>query len=364
MNAAPETHASRLRRLRRLMRDPGCTHLLLSDPIDCRYATGFRSSNVLLLIDARQGWLCTDFRYRTAAEGFCRRNRRTWTLQMIAESDYSFLRPLVPRKAALGTQPNAVTVEQFERLKRALPGVRFVQVPEATSAVSIVKTPAEIRAIGRCARMADTALRRTLPALSVGVTELQVRDILEEQCRRLGSQGPAFETIVLFGRRSALPHGVPSGARLKQGDFVLFDFGCTLDGMRSDMTRTVVKGKAGKRQRQVYNTVLGAQQRARRRVAPGVLARVVDGAARGVIEDAGFGREFGHATGHGVGYRIHEPPRLAARSTARLPAGSVVTVEPGIYIPSLGGVRIEDMVVPAGSGCRVLTRFPRQLLEV
>jgi Xaa-Pro aminopeptidase len=196
------------------------------------------------------------------------------------------------------------------------------------------------------------------------MTERQVRDLLEEQCRKHGSEGPAFDTIVLFGRRSALPHGVPTNARLRDGDFVLFDFGCTIDGLRSDITRTFVKGTASARQRQVYRTVQEAQRLARRGVRARVSCATVDRLAREHIDRAGFAQCFGHATGHGVGYRIHEGPRVSATAASRLPEGCVVTVEPGIYIPSLGGVRIEDMVCVTRTGARILTGFPRRLMEI
>ncbi len=363
MAPVSDTHASRIRRLRQLMRRRECTHLLISDTIDCRYASGFASSNVSLLLGPHVARLCTDFRYEAAAHAFCR-HHRPWHLCLVTESDLSFLHDLVPAGSVLGIQSNALTLEQFAGLERALPDVRFVRVPELSDVVSTVKSPGERRLIARCARMADTALHRTLPHLRTGVSEKRVRDVLEEECRKQGSEGPAFDTIVLFGRRTALPHGTPSSCRLRSGDFVLFDFGCSLQGMRSDMTRTVVKGRASARQRDVYGTVLHAQQRACRAVAPNVAAREIDRLAREEITAAGYGKEFGHATGHGVGYRIHEAPRLASRSTSRLAEYSVVTVEPGIYIRSFGGVRIEDIVVPVGSGRRVLSRFPRNLMEV
>jgi Xaa-Pro aminopeptidase len=169
---------------------------------------------------------------------------------------------------------------------------------------------------------------------------------------------------VLFGARTALPHGTPTSRRLKRGDWILFDFGCTLGGLCSDMTRTFVMGPAAARQKEVYRTVQRAQAKARRGLWAGMGLAKVDGLARSLIEEAGYGSFFGHATGHGVGLRIHEAPRIGPRSRGKVPRGAVVTIEPGIYIPKFGGVRIEDTLYVGGEGPRLLTRFSRGLMEL
>jgi Xaa-Pro aminopeptidase len=196
------------------------------------------------------------------------------------------------------------------------------------------------------------------------VSEKEIAQRLVVVCRAGGSEKPSFDTIVLFGARSALPHGKPSHAQLKNGDFVLCDFGCTVNAFASDMTRTIVMGKADTRQKEIYGIVLAAQKAARSHVQEGVMARYVDKCARDFIAGAGFGEYFGHATGHGVGRRIHEKPRISRDNNALLKTNMVITVEPGIYIPGFGGVRIEDMVA-VGRGCTAaLTRFSKELIEV
>jgi Xaa-Pro aminopeptidase len=187
--------------------------------------------------------------------------------------------------------------------------------------------------------------------------------MLEDLCKKYGSEKPSFDTIVLFGPNSALPHGRPSDRKLKKGDWILFDFGCTVRGFCSDMTRTIVFGKAGDRQKQIYSIVLAAQGKAKQKIRPGIQACEIDMYARTVIDKAGYGDTFGHATGHGVGLQIHESPRLFKNNTTTLVPDMVVTVEPGIYISGFGGVRIEDMVVVTKKGYRSLTRTPRTLLE-
>ena len=183
--------------------------------------------------------------------------------------------------------------------------------------------------------------------------------------RQLGSERTGFATIVASGPRSALPHGVAADRLLATGDLVVFDFGAVYDGYHSDMTRTVCLGPASDRQRQVYQTVLTAQMAGLASVRPGAFCRDVDRTARDIIETAGYGECFGHGLGHSVGLAIHESPRLSPLAgEARLEAGMVVTVEPGIYLPEWGGVRIEDLVVVAADGCRILSHTTKQLLEL
>jgi len=328
-----------------------------------RAISGFVSTNAYLLVSRNANLLCTDFRYEYAARALCRRNP-VWRPHIVSQSDFTFLRPLVPEGSTLGVQSEHLTMDAFESLRAALPRVAFVRLRSAISELAILKDASEIATMARCAHIGARALRQTLQSLELGITERDARDLLEQHCRELGSEGPAFDTIVLFGRRAALPHGVPGAARLRPGDFVLFDFGCTLRGVRSDMTRTFVKGRASAEQRRMYAVVQRAQRAARRGVRAGVRAADVDRLARSEIERAGYGDAFGHGTGHGVGYRIHEAPRIASRGSAHLWADSVVTIEPGIYIRSQGGIRIEDMVHVTRDGARVLTRFPRELIEV
>jgi len=354
---------TRLSQLRQVLKRESCSHILLSDSVDVEYLTGFHSSNVLALISAHRSLLLTDFRYRSAARRFCAKHSQ-WRFVEIKENGFSALPTHVPRGSRLGIQANVLTVEQFDRLASCCKGVRLVKLSGTVTDVFTAKMPAEVSAMRRAARIGDAAFARIVTELRPGISEHETALLLEEHCRALGSEGPSFDTIVLFGARSALPHGRPGSARLKRGDFVLLDFGCMLGGLCSDMTRTVVFGKASETQTRVYKTVLSAQTVGRKAVRAGVGVAEVDKAARDVIIAAGYGDFFGHATGHGVGRRIHEAPRVAQKSKAVLPPGAVVTVEPGIYLPDVGGVRIEDMVVVTGSGANVLTRAPRQLMEI
>ena len=354
---------SRLALLKRFKRKEKLDFLLISDPVDIAYSSGFLSSNALLCIGPENNLLLTDFRYFTEAGAFCR-NNTGWKFIPVQNSLFEELSKYIARGTRVGFQSDHLTVEEFGRLKKYLRKVTFTGCAEELARIFIVKRDAEVASMKRAARIGDAALRKLLPSIRPGVSEIDTARKLERYCSDLGSEKPSFDTIVLFGNRSALPHGKPGKTRLKRGMFVLIDFGCTVDGFASDMTRTFICGKASLRQRQIYRTVFDAQQHARKGARAGLKAGALDNLARGPITEAGFGEMFGHALGHGVGRRIHEAPRLSAAVAENIPAGAVVTIEPGIYLPEIGGVRIEDMVLMRPDGIDLLTNFPRELLEL
>ncbi len=354
---------TRLSKIKKFVSSGRYTHIIVSDACDVEYLTGFRSSNAHCVVSRSGNLLCSDFRYREAALAFCRKHRE-WKFLEIKESDFSFLKKALGSHCDVGYQSNALTVDQFRLLRRACPGVRLVALPNSFGDVFVPKTAAEIECMRRAAVIGDKALCDMLRAARPGITEKELAAFCEDRCRKYGSERPSFDTIVLFGRRAALPHGIPSDAALRRGDWVLCDFGCTVGGFASDMTRTFVLGRASAIQRKVYGAVLKAQEAARLSVRAGRRACDIDKCARDMISAAGYGPLFGHATGHGVGLRIHEKPRISASDTSILQRDTVITVEPGIYHPRFGGVRIEDMVVVRKEGCEILTASPRVLTEV
>jgi Xaa-Pro aminopeptidase len=225
-----------------------------------------------------------------------------------------------------------------------------------------VKDSGELARIQAAADVADAALARVLPVLSEGPTETEMALLLDSEMRRLGATSPAFDTIVAAGPRAAEPHHRPGPERIEPGDVVVIDFGAEVDGYRSDMTRTVVAGggeASVARLARVMEVVRASQEAGLAAVRPGVRAADVDAASRAVLEGAGMGELFVHGTGHGVGLDIHEAPWLSAPSTDILQAGQVVTVEPGAYLPGIGGARTEDTVVVTDDGCRALTLAPK-----
>lgn len=357
------SNPDRLSLARSLAASRGCTCLFVNDPVDVEYLSGFRSSNAFLLVSARDGVLFTDFRYQEAARKHCAVHPE-WRFIIIKDSVFPFLGPEIPLRGSVGFQSDALTVDAFGKMKKALKRRRFVPLERLISDLSIVKSGAEIAAMKKAAAIADAALRRFCKQLEPGVSEKEAAAKLDRLCSNGGSEKPSFDTIMLFGCNSALPHGRPGSRRLAKGDFVLVDFGCTVRGFCSDMTRTFVFGKASARQRELYALVKKAQSVGRGAARAGIPARALDATGRTVIKKAGFGGQFGHGLGHGVGLRIHENPRLSEKSDCQLPAGSVVTIEPGVYLPGFGGVRIEDMVLLNKTGAELLTHFPRKLIEL
>ena len=355
--------SSRLTSVKRLLRLKKCSHILLTDSIDVEYLCGFRSSSVFAVLSARENILLSDFRYKEAALAFCATNPQ-WRFIQTTENDFSILRGLCPVGSVIGFESSEISVDRFDALRKKLNKRKFVKLTDSLENIFAIKEKFEINSMRKAAYIGDEALKRTLRYLKTGVSEKEIARRLEEECRACGSEKPSFDTIVLFGARSALPHGKPSDARLKNGDFVLCDFGCTVNGFASDMTRTVVFGKAGARHKEIYGIVLTAQKAARDRIHDGALAGDADKGARDFIVTAGLGEYFGHATGHGVGLRIHEKPRISRDNNALLKTNMVITVEPGIYIPGFGGVRIEDMVAVGRGGASALTRFSKELIEV
>jgi Xaa-Pro aminopeptidase len=355
--------SERVRQIHRLLRTHQCDAILVSDPADVAYLSGFESSSIHALLTRTDRLLFSDFRYAVAARTFCRRNP-AWRFVEVSERSLSFVAQAVPAGGRVGIQPAALTVDKYDHLRRDNGDISFVKLDQAASTLSMRKLPAEIRAMRRAAAIGDRALASLLPRLRLGMSESETARMLEILCLHGGSEGPAFDTIVLFGDRSALPHGRPSSRRLRMGDWILIDFGCRCRGLCSDMTRTLVAGPASQRQKSLYAVVRHAQSAARRAALPGIPAKQLDAAAREPIAAAGYAAQFGHATGHGVGRVIHEKPRIAAADATILKENMVVTIEPGIYIPKFGGVRLEDMVVICAGGALPLTHSPRRLIEL
>jgi Xaa-Pro aminopeptidase len=337
--------------------------VLVSDPVDVTYMSGFSATSAMLLISGTRHYLITDFRYASEAARFCRAHRQ-WKFVETGDDGFAAVARLLKKAGTVCVQSDSLTVDQFDRLRRACRPASLKKCGDEISRISSVKNTMEIRGLRRAARIGDRALRIFLRRLRIGMTETEGAEMLGDICRKLGSEGPSFPFIILFGPHTAFPHGRPSGVKLRRGNWILCDFGCTVDGMCSDMTRTMVMGRADAKQKEVYAVVHAAQRSVRVSIRPGMRSCDADSCARGIISKAGFGSCFGHATGHGVGRRVHEKPRLSSRDRSILRMNMVVTVEPGIYIPGHGGVRIEDMVVLGPDGAECLTAFPRRLMEI
>lgn len=350
----------RIEKLRERFAGAGVEALYITNPENRFYLSGFTGTAGSLLLGLNNSYLFTDFRYTGQAARECP------DYQVIETSGESseVLREYLTGEgiSLLGLEGDYLTYNQFQTLKEKLGGVELKTVDGLVEELRARKDKDETAFIEEAVRLADEAFKEVLPLIRPGVPEREVALQLEYSMRRMGAEGAAFKTIVASGYRSALPHGVASSRIMAPGDFVTLDFGAVYNGYHSDITRTVVLGRPEKKQEEIYQLVLEAQMSAIESLRAGIKASDVDGAARRIIEQAGYGKQFGHGTGHGVGLSIHEKPRLSAKDQSLLEEGMVVTIEPGIYLPGWGGVRIEDTVLVLNGGCRVLTRTPKENL--
>lgn len=340
--------------------------LLLTGRANIRYLTGFSGSTALLLVSPRDPVLVTDFRYETqVAEEVGDLARTRVEGVSLWEGLWQELGSH-PGRAVIGFDSAHVTHREFQRFLDEAQGGRWQWRPHTgiVEALRESKDPGEVARIAEAAGIATRALAATLQHLRAGITELAVAGILEKALRDEGSEAHPFEAIVASGPRAALPHARAGHRTIEPGDFLLLDFGAETGGYCSDITRTVVVGRASDEQRAVFDVVRTANERATAAVRPGVRGCDADAVARDYIAAAGFGANFGHSLGHGIGLEVHEAPRLARTAEAKLAARTVVTIEPGIYRPAWGGVRIEDDVFLGPDGPRVLTDFTHDLLEL
>lgn len=264
----------------------------------------------------------------------------------------------------LGVEAFFMRVLEMQLLQRYAPGLQIAHAEPALSALRSVKDAAEIAAMEKAIAIAEKALQRIVPRIKVGLSERQIAAMLTQELLASGADSIAFGPIVSSGPNSASPHAVPTNRTIRNGDLLVIDWGVYVDDYPSDITRTLAVGPIDDELRRVYEVVKMANEEARRAARPGVTGRQVDAVAREVIEDAGYGEYFIHRTGHGLGLEIHEPPDMSPVNDKPIAAGNVFTIEPGIYLPGRGGVRIEDNMVATADGCRTLTTYGRELVTV
>ena len=334
--------------------------LLVSDLTNIRWLTGFTGSNGWVVLDRESLTLITDGRYGDQAT----QQMETAGVEgrVLVGVNGALTRTIAQAcsgHARLGFEAAHVSFQAHGQYAAAIDS-ELVPVVGALEAHRRRKDPAEIDAMARACAIADRALAEVAPLLGDGLTEAEVRNLLEIRMRELGATGPSYETIVAAGPRNAsLPHHRPTSTRIEHGHTVIIDVGALVDGYHSDMTRTFVVGEPTEQQAELYDLVLRAQVAGVQAVRPGVRTADIDAVCRGAITDAGFGDWFTHGTGHGVGLLIHEDPFLSRVADATLQEGDVVTVEPGVYREGFGGIRVEDLVVVTSEGCRVLTSSPK-----
>lgn len=351
----------RLTSLRKQMRSKGIDSFIVTDLNNVTYITGFTGSSGALMLDSGAATLITDFRYAEQVE------EETSGFDIHISKEPPFLEAVRMRdgfKGRLGFEAKSVSYLDFSKMEKLLPGADLVPCENLVQEMRAVKDSYEIGKIMGAASIGDDVFSDILKQVKPGVCEADLAAEIDYQFRKRGSSGPAFETIVASGPRSSMPHARAGSRKFETGDMITFDIGGTYEGYCSDMTRTVVLGKADDSQKRIYNLILDAQKKALDMIRPGVKCSELDKAARGKIEEAGYGENFGHRLGHGVGLEVHEEPGISSKVNTAILANMVFTVEPGIYLPKRWGIRIEDTVVVREEGCEILTKSPRQMLEL
>jgi Xaa-Pro aminopeptidase len=352
-----EPFAPRARRLRKSFDDVGIDALLVTNPRDISYLSGFRGEDAYLLVGRGKPVLFSDSRFEEELEALKPRVRvviRRGPMNPVVKDVVE-----AAKIDSLGVQAEHMTVSVRSGLARVIGKRRLRDTRGLVSRLRIIKDEHEVKWLRRAIRIQQDALKATIATVEVGQTEQEIDARLVYEMSSRGAGGASFPSIVAAQANGSLPHAVPGRTRVKANRPLLVDWGAKFEGYCGDLTRTFAVGRFPKRVTEIYDIVLEAQLAGIAAIRPGVRGVDVDAASRKIIEDAGYGKQFGHGLGHGIGLDVHEAPSLSTRSGDTLEPGMVVTVEPGIYLPGIGGVRIEDDVLVTERGHRVLSNYPK-----
>ncbi len=358
-------YEKRIASLRSALIDKDAAFLIVNE-VNIGYFTGFFHSEGALLVTEASAFLLVDFRYHEAAL------KKSHACEVVCFSRMGEeLIGLMQREglSSLFFEPSAMTYSRASALSKKLGEEKIALAPSdkldrAVEALRIIKDESELQKIAKAQQIAERAYLEVLNDLKPGVTERFISARLEYLMKLYGAEDISFSLITITGKKTSLPHGVPGDDEVREGDFFTFDFGAMYEGYHSDTTRTVAIGSASDEMREIYDIVLRAQLAALEKIKAGESCSVIDKTARDIITEAGFGKYFGHSTGHGVGLDIHEMPYVSSRSESVLRAGMVITDEPGIYLPDKFGVRIEDMMAVTEDGCRNFVSLPKELIII
>lgn len=350
-------------RVQEILRKLNIDAILISNGKNMRYISGFAGETGYVYISHLRHAIITDFRYTIQAEG----EAEGYEVITIGNGGYpEALNEVLAadRVSRLGFEAKDMLYADYQELKEKLNVTELVPVADEINAMRRIKTQKELEYIRKAEAIGDKVFTEILDFIKPGMTELEVAARIEYLLKVHGGQGLSFPAIVASGINSSMPHAVPSYKKIEKGDFVTMDFGCVYEGYCSDMTRTIVIGKASEKQKEIYNLVLKAQQAALDFIKAGYKGKEIDKVARDIIYGAGYEGCFGHGLGHSVGLNVHENPRLSMLEEDIIEAGMTETVEPGIYIKGFGGVRIEDLVVVTEDGCINFTNSEKRLIEL
>lgn len=350
----------RIDRLRMIIKEKGLDAVLLFKPENRRYVSGFTGSTGYALITRNDAKFITDFRYLQQAALQCIEFDVVEINNQKSITDV--LNQLSLKK--IGVEEDFMTYGQYRDYSIKLNETELVPLDGVITDLRSIKSNDEIEHLEKAALIADEAFIHILEFIKPGMSELEVALELEYFMKKKGASSLSFESIVASGKRSSLPHGVASDKIIEIGDIITLDFGCVYNGYCSDMTRTFVLGKANEKQKKIYDVVLEAQLKSMEAVKPGITGEELDTIARNIIIEHGYGEYFGHGLGHGVGLEVHELPRINSLSKTKMVPGMIITIEPGVYIPDFGGVRIEDLVLVTENGYKVLSYSTKGLIEL
>ncbi len=355
-------YRNRIATLQKQLRRKKVDALLVSQPQNRRYLSGYtamdhnigESSGSLIIPAKGKGFLLTDFRYQLQAE----KEAAHLQIQLYPRGLIALLKKLLPKIgiATLAFESDYILHSNYNDMRDNMKkkGIKLVPTKGLIEKMRVIKDEDEINLIRKSVTLNEQVFQEIYQAISSSKTEIDVALAIEQSMRKQGAEAPSFDSIVASGNNSALPHAVPTTDKISKNRPLTIDMGLILDGYCSDMTRTFVPGKADKKYKKIHRIVRKAQRAGIAAIRAGITGKEVDKAARDVIADAGYGKYFGHSLGHGVGLAVHEAPRLATRANTKLKAGMVVTIEPGIYIPGWGGIRLEDMAIVRDDGCEIL----------
>lgn len=350
-----------IEKARNLISEKKLDAVVISNPNNIRYISGYRGDTGLLFISMNRAVVMTDFRYiyqaKSEAKGF--------EVLDITAAGYGKNLSVVIGECGIkkiGFEAEKVTCSQLEGWKKQAEGIEFIALEGDFDELRIIKNQEELANIKQAEHIGDVVFTEMLNFIKPGMTELQLAAKIEYELKMNGAEGNSFDPIVASGIHSSMPHAVPTLKKIEKGDFITMDFGCRYNGYCSDMTRTVIIGEPSEKQKHIYNTVLDAQLKALEGVRAGKKGVEIDAIARNIINDAGYEGCFGHGLGHGVGLNIHEEPRASLKAERVLKAGMTLTIEPGVYIQNLCGVRIEDLVLITEKGHENFTFSPKNLI--
>lgn len=351
----------RIQKLRNEFEQAGIDAILITSPVNRRYMTGFTGTAGNVLINKEEALFITDFRYMEQAA----KQVKGCTIIEQERDAFGTVREQLKRIGAkrLGFEKATVTYAEYETFQKEF-DAELVPVDNLIEKLRLIKSEEELDIMKKAAQIADAAFEHILTKIRPGVKEIEISNELEFFMRQQGASSSSFDTIVASGFRSAMPHGVASEKEIQSGELVTLDYGAIYNGYCSDITRTVAVGKISSELREIYEIVLEAQLRGVRGIKPGMTGMEADALTRDYISEKGYGKYFGHSTGHGLGMDVHEYPSLSTKSKTVLQPGMVVTVEPGIYVPGLGGCRIEDDIVITETGNERLTHAKKELIQL